>query len=181
MDYEAPLVWTVDGLVSAEECRALISRIDESGPSLAPITTGRGFVLDVSLRNNTRAIFDDAPLAQSMFERVAPYLPQTICGGTKLVGANERWRCYRYDEGQFFAPHYDGAFVRGPSEMSRLTFLIYLNDGFEGGETDFPELGAAVSPKAGLMVLFQHRLLHESKPLRRGRKYVARSDIMYGR
>jgi saccharopine dehydrogenase (NAD+, L-lysine-forming) len=32
--------------------------------------------------------------------------------GRRPVGVNERFRCYRYEPGQRFAPHYDGAYQR---------------------------------------------------------------------
>jgi hypothetical protein len=60
-----------------------------------------------------------------------------------------------------------------------LTFLIYLNEGCEGGETRLP--GASVSPRTGLGLLFQHLLLHEGAALQAGVKYVLRSDVMFRR
>jgi hypothetical protein len=59
--------------------------------------------------------------------------------------------------------------------------MAYLNDGFEGGETNFELLHEriTVSPKAGMALLFVHHLLHEGAPIRSGRKYVLRSDVMF--
>jgi predicted 2-oxoglutarate/Fe(II)-dependent dioxygenase YbiX len=159
----------------------MIQRIEALGPGRAPTTTINGFVMDSRVRNNTRSMFEDPSLAAQLFERVHPFVPASMCGGELPVGLNERWRCYRYDEGQYFAPHYDGAFVRCSVEGSRLTFILYLNDEFDGGETNFLDLGISVRPKAGQALLFQHGLLHESAPLRGGRKYAARSDVMYRR
>ena len=181
LDFGAPFVWTVDGVLEAEARQDLITRIERLGPEQAPITTASGFVMDSSVRNNTRSIFDDPNLSFALFEQLRPFLPDRMCADFRPVGANERWRCYRYDPGQYFAPHYDGAFVRNANEESQLTLILYLNEDFEGGETAFPELGVSVRPKAGQALLFQHRLLHESTPVRRGRKYAARSDIMYRR
>lgn len=179
LDFHAPFIWTIDALFSPDECAALIDRIETIGPERAPITTGRGFVMDERVRNNTRSMFDDPALAQRLFERVRPFVPGSMCGGAAPVGLNERWRCYRYTPGQFFAPHYDGAFVRNDREGSRLTFILYLNDGFEGGETAFPDFDITVRPRTGQALLFQHALLHESTPILRGNKYAARSDVMY--
>ena len=61
---------------------------------------------------------------------------------------NERLRFYRYDIGQQFDWHYDGAFERDNGERSQLTFMVYLNDGFVGGETALE--GAIISPRKGL-------------------------------
>ena len=97
-----------------------------------------------------------------------------------------RFRYYRYDPGQQFAPHYDGAFVRGPDEESKLTFMVYLNEGFAGGETNFYDGWSAaprlsVRPECGKALVFVHRQLHEGAAVVRGRKYVLRTDVMYRR
>jgi predicted 2-oxoglutarate/Fe(II)-dependent dioxygenase YbiX len=178
VDFSAPLAWTVEGVLSRAECGALIARIDEAGCVPAPITTGAGFVMRPDIRNNTRVIFGDPALAADLFGRVVGRVPEVLADWA-VAGANERLRCYRYAPGQRFAPHYDGAFVRSPTERSRLTFLVYLNDDFAGGCTDFPDLEKRVAPRAGMALLFQHHLLHEGCVVTQGVKYVVRSDVMY--
>jgi prolyl 4-hydroxylase len=99
----------------------------------------------------------------------------------QVVGANERLRCYRYAPGQRFKPHFDGSFARDHDERSLLTFMVYLNDDFEGGETALLDLDQMVAPKTGSALLFQHPILHEGCTVTRGVKYALRSDIMYRR
>lgn len=181
LDSRNPLVLTLDGVLAPPECEALIARIDALGPTLAPISTGRGFVYRPDLRNNTRVMFDDATLAARLFERVRAQVPARLEAEWELVGANERLRCYRYEPGQFFGPHFDGAFARGPAERSLLTFLVYLTACEAGGETAFLDLGLQVAPRPGQALLFNHHLLHEGAPVKAGRKYVVRSDLMYRR
>ncbi|MCW5803977.1 MAG: 2OG-Fe(II) oxygenase [Deltaproteobacteria bacterium] len=180
LDHGAPMVWTVPGVLPAEACAALIARIEELGPTDAPVTTRRGFVMRPDIRNNTRVIFDDAELAARLFDRVTPALPPSLCG-MRPAGANERFRCYRYEPGQRFAPHYDGAYVRSADEQSLLTFMVYLNDGFGGGDTTFHDHGVSARPSTGMALLFQHRLLHEGCVVTSGTKYALRSDVMYRR
>ena len=146
----------------------------------------------------------------------------------KMLGVNRRWRIYRYKPGEQerFLPHIDAAFP--PSGLSndgqtmiwdvsttedeykhysqvvsRLTLLLYLNDDFYGGCTNFfvplqqehqLELLASIQPKAGSVLLFpqavgeeeveyarQHWPLHEGSPVTSGRraKYVIRSDVLF--
>ena len=92
---------------------------------------------------------------------------------------NERFRCYRYEPGQRFAPHFDGAFVRDAHERSHLTLMVYLNEGFGGGSTAFLDWDREVAPRLGSALVFQHRLLHEGCTVTSGVKYVLRSDVMY--
>lgn len=178
LDLSHPLVWTVDDVLTRGECDALIERIEAAGPEPATVSMLRGPVLRPEIRNNHRVILDDPELAALLFDRVRDHLPARL-SAMDLAGANERLRCYRYDPGERFAPHYDGAFVRSPAECSLLTFLVYLNEGFGGGETSFLDLGQTILPRTGLGLLFQHRVLHEGCVVTSGRKYAVRTDIMY--
>ncbi|WAS89623.1 prolyl hydroxylase family protein [Nannocystis punicea] len=178
LDLSHPPVWTVDDVLTASECVALIDHIESLGPVRAPVTMLRAPVLRPVLRDNKRVILDDPELAALLFERARPAVPPRI-GPMTVLGLSERLHCYRYDPGERFAPHFDGACVRADDEYSLLTFMIYLNDDFTGGETHFLHLEQSVVPRTGLGVLFQHRLLHEARAVASGRKYVVRSDILY--
>ncbi len=181
LDTRNPLVVTLEGVLTAAHCAELIGRIEAAGPTTAPITTAAGFVHRPDVRNNTRVMFDDGALATQLFERVRAHVPARLEGQWHLCGANERLRCYRYEAGQYFAPHFDGAFTRHRHERSLLTLLVYLNDCEAGGHTGLIELERKVAPRTGRALLFNHFLLHEGAPVQRGLKYVLRSDLMYRR
>ncbi len=75
----------------------------------------------------------------------------------------------RYQPGGFYVPHIDTI----PEEKYRyFTFLCYLNDDFEGGETSFPQLNLSVKPESGKAILFPSSYLHGAEPVTRGEKYV---------
>jgi prolyl 4-hydroxylase len=102
----------------------------------------------------------------------------------KLISLNERLRFLRYAPGQKFERHYDGWYSRKNGERSFITFQLYLNEDFSGGETTFflDDEGLnklPVVPKTGSVLLFQHDIMHEGSKLVKGTKYVIRSDIMY--
>ncbi len=146
LDGSAPLAAVVDAFATADECAALIARIEALGPAAAPVSTVRGAVMRPDVRNNARVMFDDTDLAARLFARLAAHVPARLCG-RRAVGLNERFRGYRYTPGQRFAPHYDGAFVRDADEASLLTLLVYLDDGCAGGATAFLDHGVAISPR----------------------------------
>jgi predicted 2-oxoglutarate/Fe(II)-dependent dioxygenase YbiX len=171
-------IWTVGDVLSPSECDALIQRIEALGPAPAPITTARGFVMAPSVRNNDRVMFDDVALAAKLFERIRPTLPREL-EGRAPVSANERMRCYRYRAGQRFRPHFDGAFRRDVHEESALTLMVYLNEGFAGGETAFLDHERIIVPRRGMALLFEHLVLHEGCEVKRGVKYALRSDVMF--
>lgn len=179
IDGSAPLVFTMADVFSAAECEAAIARAEQLGFEAAPVNAPGGFAMRPDIRNNDRAMFDDVELARDLFARVREALPRRLCS-RRPVGVNERFRCYRYEAGQRFAPHYDGAFERNRRERSELTFMIYLNDAFAGGQTAFLDFDVDVAPRQGMALLFQHQVLHEGCAIESGVKYVLRSDVMYG-
>lgn len=181
LDTRNPLVVTLEDVLSGPECAALIARIEAAGPTEAPITTAAGFVMRPDIRNNTRVMFDDPGLAATLFQRVRPHVPERLEEDWVLCGANERLRCYRYAPGQYFAPHFDGAFTRDRNERSLLTFMVYLNECEAGGHTGLIDLELEVAPRAGRALVFNHLLLHEGARVHRGLKYAMRSDLMYRR
>jgi prolyl 4-hydroxylase len=181
LDLAEPLVWTVEAFLTPAECTSLIERFEALGCGPAPISTGSGFRMEPDVRNNSRVIFDDPPLADDLDRKVRPHVPSRMFGvmAPAAICVNERFRGYRYEPSQRFASHFDGSFRRNEQEESTLTFMIYLNEGFAGGQTRFEDFGVDVVPRTGLALFFQHRLRHEGSRVESGVKYVLRSDVMY--
>jgi len=205
---------TLRGVLTPAECRAVVEATERRGYGAALLNVGGGReVYSPDDRDSARAIVDSPEFADALFARVAHALPPTIergnasgsgggdsggggGGGTmwRLVGLNERLRFLRYDAGQKFGAHYDGAFMRGPEsgalagQRTFVTLLLYLNEGYEGAFTTFcdegggaPERALAVAPAEGLVLMHDHKILHEVPPLVAGRKYVLRTDVLYAR
>lgn len=169
-------VFTIENYLSPSECERYIALGDGIGYVPSEVNFSSGSRRAEDIRNNDRVIFDDASLAESLFERARPLLPAAIAGW-KLHAFNERMRFYRYGSDQYFKWHKDGSFAKSPDEASLLTFMIYLNDGFEGGDTEFRT--EFVNPQAGMALVFPHRVVHQGAPIVSGTKYVLRTDVMY--
>ena len=58
-----------------------------------------------------------------------------------------------------------------------MTFMVYLNDGFQGGFTKFDDF--IVWPQKGMGLCFDHQLSHEGAAVTSGTKYALRSDVMF--
>jgi len=181
-DLQGALLFVIHDFFSPEECRRSIGISEGMGYADAPITTALGFVMAKDVRNNTRVMMDDVAFAGRLFERARPFLPSRV-DFWRLHSLNERLRYYRYEVGQRFRLHYDGSFRRNADEESQLTFMVYLNDDFTGGTTDFYyenlSLKVSVKPRQGMALVFAHAQLHEGTPVTSGRKYVLRTDVMY--
>lgn len=175
-------LFVIHDFLSREECQRWIDDSEALGYGDAPITTAVGFVMRKDVRDNERVIHDNLELAAAWWQRAKPFLPAEW-SRWQIVGFNERFRFYRYDRGQKFAMHTDGYFERDNGERSHLTFMVYLNEEFDGGETVFHDIRPRlrVKPRTGMALVFNHRRLHEGAPVISGRKYVLRTDVMYRR
>jgi hypothetical protein len=67
-----------------------------------------------------------------------------------------------------------------------MTFLVYLNEEYEGGETDFPKLGIRHKGRRGQGLYFvnaytdmqpDRRMLHAGRAPRRGEKWLVSQFI----
>jgi len=181
---DADQIFTIADFLSPSECDEYIALSEGLGYEDAPITTAAGFVMAKDIRDNLRVMCDDFDLASRLYARLEPFMPPSRLNWD-VCGLNERFRFYRYDVGQKFELHFDGAFERSLDEISMFTFMIYLNDDFTGGETNFyvsnGRLRVSVKPEKGKALVFWHRQLHEGAPVIKGRKYVLRTDVMYRR
>lgn len=108
------------------------------------------------------------------------------------VGLNPCFRVCRYDEGGFFLPHFDHGFDDHQGHVSLKTFMLYLNDGFDGAPTTFYSDRQAhykvpdpvnkvydLQPERGACVIFNHCITHDGGMLRSGQKYILRTEVMY--
>lgn len=173
-------------VLSPEECGEEITR-----------ATGLGFMSQsfrpedrIEIRN--RAANNDPTIAGRLWSKLSERVPPLAelyrdglrpepevagLGGLVPSGLNENLRYLRYAGGERFAPHVDVSHSRG-GLRSFLTFILYLNDDFVGGETDF--FGYAVTPRTGAAIVFPHELRHEGRPVFAGVKYVLRTEVMFG-
>ncbi len=112
-----------------------------------------------------------------------------IAAATGLpVAAMEPPRVFHYATGQEIKAHYDrlndgiGNYADSGYQGDRIvTFLLYLNDDFDGGDLDFPLVGQRFKGREGDAVYFAHvdnsgapdrKSLHAGLPILRGEKYV---------
>jgi prolyl 4-hydroxylase len=94
-----------------------------------------------------------------------------------------------YDVGEEIRPHFDFIDAKAPDYEQQIreqgqrmiTFLLYLNDAYEGGETTFPELGLVNRGRLGDGLFFinahadgapDRRMLHTGSPPTAGEKWI---------
>lgn len=183
------LAFLLHNVFTPEECKNLIKTSEDSGYSEALVHVGGGRqILMKGYRDGSRVMIDDKEFVGRLLQRIASQLP-TSFENEKLLEINERLRFLRYDDGDQFQPHCDASYGR-PDNSARtlITLQIYLNEDFKGGETTFLHRRTGrtreskcvpVVPKTGMILVFEHNILHEGSLVKRGRKYTIRTDVLY--
>jgi len=169
-------IFTISDFMTRQECLETIVLSEKIGFELAKINTSAGSRVRTDVRNNSRAFYNNEELAQKLWEKAKPFVPTQV-GNSTAIGLNELFRFYRYQRGHQFKGHFDESYIRNAEEASYYTFMVYLNDNFEGGDTTFR--GLRIQPKQGMALIFLHSLYHEGSEVTQGVKYVLRSDVMY--
>jgi hypothetical protein len=94
----------------------------------------------------------------------------------------EQLQFLKYNKGGYFKEHYDPEVNYKSDTKDRIyTIIIYLNDDFEGGQTNFKNLNMSINPKKGKAVIFKSldekgnilkNSLHQGSEVKSGNKYM---------
>ena len=184
-DFSVPMIGRVPALYARADCDAILDSVRGAEWLAGTVNRASGREVDARVRDNLIAIVRDPELATTMWATITPHLPATMStawdGPRRTVSAHglfEPLRVYRYEVGHHFGLHSDQSYTRGDAR-SLLTLLLYLNDDFDGGETEFPDEHQTITPCTGDALWFQHAVLHAGKRVTRGTKYVLRTDVLY--
>jgi predicted 2-oxoglutarate/Fe(II)-dependent dioxygenase YbiX len=169
--------FTIDGLLLPEDCNALIALSEAQGFAAASVRTAQGQQAMPLLRSNERVVVEAPAWRKLVWQRLSAH-PLPNLQGQRATGLPRALRFYKYTEGQRFKMHKDGPWAED-GLTSQLTLLVYLNEGFQGGNTTFRDL--TVTPRTGTALIFLHDTWHEGSAVASGTKYVLRSDVMYDR
>lgn len=183
--HEEPVVRAFPELAPVEACDWIIGRARGRLRRALIYDPAQGCDVADDMRTNSATGFDlmDADVVQVAIQhRMAAVLDVPVHnmeGPTVL----------HYEVGQQITEHFDFLNpkmahyeheVRHRGERV-VTFLLYLNDDYEGGETDFPRLGAHHKGRRGDALFFVNalpdgtpdtRTVHAGRPPTRGEKWV---------
>jgi hypothetical protein len=188
--HSAPAIRMFPGFAPSAVCTWLIERSrSKLKRALVYDAAGRRNIADES-RTNTVAEFDlgDTDIVQALLQ-----LRMSAASGIP-VSNMEAPAVLHYDVGQQIVNHYDFVDPDTPSyerEIAErgervMTFLVYLNDDYTGGETDFPRLGVSHKGRIGDGLCFvnalpeggpDRRMLHAGRPPTRGEKWIVSQFI----
>ena len=146
---EDNILTEIENFLSVDECNELIKLIDENNSPSTVVSYNRALEISDFRTSSTSSLDPNNELVIKIHNRISKFLKIPLTKAEKLQGQ-------LYQPGQYFKAHHD-YFHDGLSYNSQClasgnrtnTFMIYLNEGMEGGETDFPLLGVKFKPKTG--------------------------------
>lgn len=157
-------------MLTHEECDYIM---ETSRRRLKPSTVAQSHDLDERVRRSDTAwLAKDDAIVQRVTRRLLKHCDRPVvnCESLQVV---------RYEPEGFYNPHHDAFREKNPRMY---TFLIALNDDYEGGATSFPRLKKEYRLKKGDVLLFDtldnyglrnSAALHGGKPVLAGEKWIA--------
>jgi predicted 2-oxoglutarate/Fe(II)-dependent dioxygenase YbiX len=166
--YPTPRVF--EKFISDDECDYIIQKAKKNMET-STVTTEKK--VDESIRKSETAwLKNDDPTVLSIMERCLKHTDRPLVNCEQL-------QVLRYQPGGFYKPHQDA--FENEKNMRIYTFILALNDDYEGGETVFPNLDKEYKLKKGDALFFDtldnyelitSKALHGGKPVKSGEKWI---------
>jgi hypothetical protein len=183
--HEDPRICNFPRFVSERVCDWLIERARGKLERARVYDVRRQSDIVDDSRTNSFAVFNamEADLVHLMVQT------RMSVGCGQPVNQMEASTVLHYAVGETIGYHYDFVDPAAPGHAEEVrtrghrvaTFLVYLNDGYEGGETVFPRIGVRHAGRRGEGLLFVNtlpdgqpnlRTLHSGDPPTQGEKWV---------
>lgn len=173
---DAPAITRFAGLFSPAECAYLRAA---AAPMLEPAVvidqrTGR------QMRDKVR-ICDSVGFTAPLENPAVHALNRRIAAASGMPAEHgEPLQVLRYEPGGEYRPHFDA--IPGFANQRVATMLVWLNEGYEGGETHFPTPGLKLKGRTGDAILFRNTgpdvrrdpaAGHAGLPVTAGEKWIA--------
>ena len=167
--YTEPKV--INNIITEKECKYIINKASNK---LKKSTVTEDFQIDENIRKSETAWLEiNDPVVNRVVRRCMKFVDRPIKNCESL-------QVLRYRPGGHYKPHQD-TFSDTEDNKRMYTIILALNDAYEGGETEFPNLGKEYKLKKG-DALFFHTLdnyelmtskaLHGGKPVKSGEKWI---------
>jgi hypothetical protein len=187
--YKDYKVFEIENFLSDEECDSIIKLAKHKGLIQSTIINDHGKnIIDLNTRKSHQSWLEDSD------NDIIKRLSIAVSKITNIpVEHQEHLQVVSYEPSNYYKPHFDASYhpkilpIMNCGFGPRLyTLIIYLNNDFEGGETEFPKIGLKIKPEKGKAILFQNiddnfdlipESMHGGSPVTSGTKWIANKWI----
>lgn len=173
-------IFTIDNFLTTDECDEYIKFIDNQRMN----NTNHPFNLSAKFFNHKMI---NCELSNMFWQKIKNLLPNTVNLNNRewqYVNCSDYIMMAMYEDKTDFMLHTDTGSVydRITKEQSKYTILIYLNDDYDGGETDFYtddfKFTTSIKPVKGRALIFDIDLWHKGNIVTNGKKYWIGSELV---
>lgn len=182
---EKPVVALFDNLFTSKECDELVrlASVKLERSKIVDPKTGKEEIIQDRSSYGTFFNINENKFIARLDRRIAAVMNWPVENGEGIQILNYKVGAEYKAHFDYFPPDDPGSTVhlaKGGQRVS--TLVMYLNDVEAGGETAFPELGLAISPKKGSALYFEYcnsfnqvdpLSLHSGMPVIAGEKWIA--------
>jgi len=163
-------IWMIPKLLTNTECEYLLLKAKEHSFKKANDSEKYGrYNKEVFIKNDDALyLIRTRFIAKFCKEHTTYFL---------LNNTTEILEFYNYQKGDYIKPHSDAPTQIAEMVFTNYTLVIYLNDGFEGGETFFSVEELKVKAEKGGAILFDQSLSHGGSEVLHGEKYILRLGV----
>ena len=190
-------IFEIRDVLTAKQCDDLIALAKTKGmDGSAVLSYGKESTteMDESHRKSKHTWLKDEE--SPIIQEIADY---TAMLSTLPLENQEMIQIASYEPGGNFKGHYDACVyedkeycdkINKGAGQRKLTLLIYLNDNFEGGETEFTNINLKIKPEKGKAVLFAStdenqviykESMHQGNEVLSGEKWIATKWVHFGK
>jgi hypothetical protein len=187
------MIAEIHQVLSPIDCRLFINYVKNN--DLNPLrVSGRG--VDPSVRSGI-GMWIKKPLLDASGLDINLKL-RAICSSLtgRPIENMEFTHVVRYGLGGEYKPHYDSfnpvdsQNIANQGSLREFSLLVYLNDGYTGGETEFTRRGIMITPKIGKLLMWSNLnedgtidelSKHAGLPITAGEKWIAIVWVRKGR
>lgn len=176
-----PLILKINNFISNDHCDSILNDLKDKNFFKAEVIGDDGKVkISKGRSNKTFIVRDESIESINLF---VDQLKRTFELERKDL---TKIQVQKYSKKEKYLSHLDSyskKFLDNESVSQRhVTFIMYLNEVKNGGETYFPLLDIKIEPKKGSLIAFENcfkntiythpKSLHGSKPIQSGEKYI---------
>ncbi|GJL92032.1 2OG-Fe(II) oxygenase [Hyphococcus sp.] len=166
--------------LAPEICNSIVQECEAKQGKDQTVSTGSPSSDPMQLHHSTADYFDTRNLSFNVTDLFKHICRNVVAPqfGTQ-IDSFELPEVLRYGAGAEFQPHSDADRWSAEEQTWKrtldrdLTILVYLNEGYEGGEIDFPNFALKIPPQRGMLIAFPSdgRYLNAVRPVTSGVRY----------
>ena len=167
--------WMAYKIFDYDTSHHFLNYLENKYPPITQATTFGGEGGKDSEIRDTLISWVNAEAEQTLVDEILKYIKisnRNLYGFNIYSNAIYDLQLSKYPLNGHYRSHWDCNFGRITSYQRKLSFVLFLNDDYEGGELIISDTNPLSKPEAGTLVIFPSIYYHEVTPVTQGTRYT---------